>query len=209
MSRILPPRPNLEHLRNQAKDLLRSWQREKPDAQLADAQHAIARDHGFASWPKLKMHVESLSVAGSPSGLPIITEHPLAGTWTADIARSTRHPANLFQRAVLHIAVAGDTVTITHSGVGAAGQPEHSETRIQADGQEHRSAPGSEYLVIATWRGSRVLETVAKRGGNVVGGGTYEVSADGQTLTVSTLMPGANADGWRTDFEQRIAFDRS
>src|SRR5262249_20192907 len=28
---------------------------------LADAQHLVAREYGFASWPKLKEHVESLS----------------------------------------------------------------------------------------------------------------------------------------------------
>jgi hypothetical protein len=27
-------------------------------SQLADAQHAVAREYGFASWPKLKAYVE-------------------------------------------------------------------------------------------------------------------------------------------------------
>src|SRR5690349_1227521 len=119
MSRVLPPRPNLEHLRNQAKDLLCDWQRRGasgPDPQLADAQHAIAREYGFPSWPRLKAHVESL-MADSPSGPP--AERALAGTWKANIARSRRHPANQFQSAALAIAIAGDTVTITHAGIGA------------------------------------------------------------------------------------------
>ena len=51
--------------------------------------------------------------------------------------------------------------------------------------------------------------TIAKKDGRVVGGGTYEVSADGRTLTTSTRAPAANADGWGTDFEQVIVFDRS
>lgn len=52
--RPLPERPNLRHLKEQAKDLLRSG----AAASLTDAQFQIARRYGFASWPKLKAHVE-------------------------------------------------------------------------------------------------------------------------------------------------------
>jgi ankyrin repeat protein len=58
--RPLPDRPNLRHLKDQAKDLLKAG----AATSLADAQFQIARLHGFASWPKLKAHVESL--AGCP-----------------------------------------------------------------------------------------------------------------------------------------------
>ncbi len=86
-------RPNLEHLRGQAKALLasltkrddataaRTFLEHHPAAQgmtraqvraanfrLADAQWAIARREGFASWPKLATHVEQLRA--------------LEGTWT-------------------------------------------------------------------------------------------------------------------------------
>ncbi|HXN64520.1 MAG TPA: ankyrin repeat domain-containing protein [Candidatus Acidoferrales bacterium] len=53
--RPLPDRPNLRHLKNQAKDLLKS----SGAHSLTDAQFQIARLYGFASWPKLKAHVES------------------------------------------------------------------------------------------------------------------------------------------------------
>jgi ankyrin repeat protein len=56
VTRSLPEKPNLEYLKKQAKELLRSMSAGK----LADAQHALARDYGFASWAKLKLHVESL-----------------------------------------------------------------------------------------------------------------------------------------------------
>ncbi len=58
MSRQLPEKPNLEFLKKEAKELLRSMGQGK----LADAQHALARDYGFASWPKLKAHVEALAL---------------------------------------------------------------------------------------------------------------------------------------------------
>lgn len=63
MSRELPENPNLEHLKKQAKQLLRTM----PGAKLADAQHVVANDYGFATWAKLKLHVELLG--RSPSQL--------------------------------------------------------------------------------------------------------------------------------------------
>jgi hypothetical protein len=61
MSPDLPTRPSLEHLKKQARERLREQRVRVPDAQLADAQHAIAREYGFASWPKLKAHIEALT----------------------------------------------------------------------------------------------------------------------------------------------------
>ena len=65
MSRNLPVVPNLDHLRKQAKALLRETQQRNPGAKLGEAQHAVARAYGFASWPKLKAHVESLPMPAS------------------------------------------------------------------------------------------------------------------------------------------------
>jgi ankyrin repeat protein len=58
--RPLPNRPNLRHLKDQAKDLLKAGEAQS----LTDAQFRIARLYGFASWPKLKAHVESLEEIG-------------------------------------------------------------------------------------------------------------------------------------------------
>src|SRR5580692_7159739 len=68
MSLELPPKPNLEHLQKQAKQLLRRVQQDETTAnlKLADAQHTLARDYGFASWPKLKEHVDNLAREREP-----------------------------------------------------------------------------------------------------------------------------------------------
>ena len=58
--RPLPDRPNLRHLKDQAKDLLKAGGAES----LSDAQFKIARSYGFASWPKLKAHVDALEEIG-------------------------------------------------------------------------------------------------------------------------------------------------
>lgn len=80
--RRLPPNPDLNHLRYQAKDLLKAHAARDPGAaqrlrefhhrfaeaadaaifaaalRLSDAQLAIAREHGFPSWARLKRHIE-------------------------------------------------------------------------------------------------------------------------------------------------------
>ncbi len=58
--RPLPERPNLRHLKDQAKDLLKTG----IATSAAAAQFQIARLYGFASWPKLKAYVESLGEIG-------------------------------------------------------------------------------------------------------------------------------------------------
>ncbi len=84
MEKHLPARPNLDHLRRQAKKLLAGLEARDPKAvatilkhlpaakrlseaevlatklRLADAQSAIARESGFASWSNLARHVEQL-----------------------------------------------------------------------------------------------------------------------------------------------------
>jgi ankyrin repeat protein len=75
--RELPARPNLEHLKKQARLLQREMLRDEAIAidrfreakvtvataapKLADALHVIAREYGFDNWAKLKAHVGSLS----------------------------------------------------------------------------------------------------------------------------------------------------
>ena len=49
-------RPNLRHLKDQAKDLVKAGACDL----LTDAQSIIARRYGFGSWPKLKVYVESV-----------------------------------------------------------------------------------------------------------------------------------------------------
>ena len=85
MATQLPERPNLEQLKRQAKDLLRSakarqgdalarfrtlpaFAQHRDDARLAatvalhDAQSVVAREHGFPSWAALVERVEEMSL---------------------------------------------------------------------------------------------------------------------------------------------------
>ena len=72
MPLTLPVNPNLEHLRSQAKSLLklaragdqvaleRFQSVTSSELKLSDAQFVIAREYGFSSWAQLKRHVAAL-----------------------------------------------------------------------------------------------------------------------------------------------------
>ena len=86
--RPLPSKPNLEHLKYQAKDLLKGHAARDPGVaqrirefhprfagatddeifaaqlRLTDAQLAIARESGFPSWVRLKRHIEKPTLSG-------------------------------------------------------------------------------------------------------------------------------------------------
>ena len=179
MSRQLPARPNLEHLRKQAKALLDDLQRTDPSTQLANAQHALAQQYGFASWPKLKADVER------QSRRPAQTRSPFVGRWTANPGRSTPHPANPWRTATIVFEVHGDNVKITDVVVDASGREERHVNAIQADGIEHASGSGDGYSLLSRWRDPHTLEAIGKKDGHAVGAALYQVSVDGRTLTIS------------------------
>ncbi|HTU30678.1 MAG TPA: hypothetical protein VMF07_14935 [Solirubrobacteraceae bacterium] len=56
--RSLPDRPSLRHLRDEAK----RRRREGEFPALSLAQLAIAREYGFASWSRLKLHIDALTL---------------------------------------------------------------------------------------------------------------------------------------------------
>ena len=75
--RALPRNPNLKLINDQARHFLQDFRQDKPLAlthyslfdslpdtpnpRLADAQHMIAREYGYASWRKLKQHVDAVA----------------------------------------------------------------------------------------------------------------------------------------------------
>jgi hypothetical protein len=66
--RELPPLPNLDRLKKEAKARLAEMRQRAPSTQLSDAQHLLAREHGFANWAGLKTEVEKRAAsAGADS----------------------------------------------------------------------------------------------------------------------------------------------
>ena len=79
----LPSHASLDHLKHQAKDLLRGLRANDPDAKgralahlprhrrneaprLSDAQLIVAREYGYVSWPRMKEHVDLLATPPLP-----------------------------------------------------------------------------------------------------------------------------------------------
>ena len=66
--RALPHRPDLRHLRDEAKRRRKAG--EFPS--IALAQLALAREYGFRSWPRLKFHVEALTLDAAERAAALI-----------------------------------------------------------------------------------------------------------------------------------------
>jgi len=185
---------NLEQQRKRAKDLHRAHSRGVPEAamriaqyvprlhglspeqvlaaefSLSEAQHVIAQEAGFSSWPKLKHELES-------------RQSVFSGSWVVNVASSLQHPLNPFRSATLQINVSGDTFTIEHAMVDAAGREERATSVMHVDGAGHASG-NSGHVGLATWLDRRKVEVIDKLGGEIVGRGIYEVSPDGETLRI-------------------------
>jgi ankyrin repeat protein len=106
MTRRLPARPSLAHLKKQAKRVLQGLIEKNPEAleryrallsrpapehpQLADAQRGLAREYGFASWARLKAHVEAVEQDADPAAQ--LTAAVKANDVAAARRVFTRHP---------------------------------------------------------------------------------------------------------------------
>ncbi|GJM23907.1 MAG: hypothetical protein DHS20C16_03220 [Phycisphaerae bacterium] len=150
MSKPLPHRPNLDHLRRQAKTLLAGIRAGDPESihtlieylpaakgmpadeiatagfRLADAQFAIARSTSFGSWPKLAQHVELL--------------RNLEGTWAFDSLEVDGSPIPAAHTQHSRILIDGDrfkteTPGVIYEGVfniDAEASPQHIDIEFIA-----------------------------------------------------------------------------
>ena len=194
MSQRLPSVPNLDHLKKQAKDVLRVSRHRGTRWRLADAQHALARGYGFPSWPDLKLHVESIrrqpgaaaqSVRRKQVDRPSLSNHSIAGTWIARPSIDTAHHSGS-GNVVLDFELAEDILTLTQIAADPAGRDVATKLVIQIDGLDHPIPFGNDLTLQASWTDCRTLETIVKHGDQTVARGTYEVAADGRSLVVST-----------------------
>jgi hypothetical protein len=92
----LPDRPNIDHLKKQAKDLIRCYRNRDPEAmarfrhalpasasrtneeiaaldlRLHDAQSCVAREYGFASWADLRRYIDARSGPGDDQAAVVL-----------------------------------------------------------------------------------------------------------------------------------------
>jgi hypothetical protein len=96
---LLPERANLEHLRKEAKQLLKAMRLDNSGATLAAAQLATARKYGFTSWRRMVAQVTALR--GEAKAPPVYDE----------VAQGVAHEKfTKFQRRTLQLALMTDTL---------------------------------------------------------------------------------------------------
>jgi len=131
-------------------------------------------------------------------------KNPLIGAWNANIEKSKRHPNHLFKSAKLLFSITNTDITLSFTGVNMSGAEEKGGAVFHPDGKEHplEAVPGA--MEVSRWVSPQKLETVITQDGKVIGQSTFEVSADGKTLTA--VLKGTDASG--APFEQVIVCDR-
>src|SRR5262245_3384729 len=129
--------------------------------------------------------------------------HLLTGSWIANIEKSRRHANHQFQTATMRFDVEGTDVRLGYAGVNASGKDESATQVVHADGVAHPH-PAAAGLSTTATLDARSFRIVATQGDTNVGGGYYEVSDDGQTMTAT--VSGVDASG--KAFAQIIVFDR-
>ena len=114
--RSLPSHANVEHLKNEAKQRLKTMRHENAAARLAEAQLLVARSYGFPSWRKLKSYVDAMQSRGKQlidavrtgqieSVRAILDAHPELVNATTDLDQLLR-PSDTFAMRLIHVAIA-------------------------------------------------------------------------------------------------------
>jgi ankyrin repeat protein len=178
----LPDKPDLDWLRKQAKRRLDDLRRTDPEAQLADAQFALAKDHGFASWRALKAHIDSLTIDGQ------LFEAARQGDAIALARLLDAHPDKLHVRAKPY------GMTLLH----LAAQDLASVELLVARGIDVNARDTGDNSYAMHWAAAAgtlaVVRRLADAGGDVVGHG------DDHGLEVigwATCWPGCDDDAHR------------
>lgn len=103
----LPERPSLEHLRKQAKA-----RRRDRAITLSEAQHELAQEYGFASWPRLVHHVQAAGLDGVERALVLADGALLSDQLRLDPAAATSELGGLAPLLVLLRRATGSSADV-------------------------------------------------------------------------------------------------
>jgi hypothetical protein len=146
----LPARPDLDQLRRQSKDLLRAAR--SGDATAADrmlavsgrltltaARLVIARDHGFASWARLREEVPA-RIAALPEVVRAFCEASIAD-WTGKAVRILAARPELAEAGLAPAVVLGGRLGAGDPRPGSGGgDPTRPHVRVDAAARRMRLA---------------------------------------------------------------------
>ena len=105
------------------------------------------------------------------------------GSWSSNLSKSQVPASYQYRRLVLQFAIVLDTITVGSTFVLSSGQEVSATELFHPDGKQHPGTLNPGVMISAKWADSRKLETSATKDGKDASVVTYEVSADGKTLT--------------------------
>ena len=111
---------------------------------------------------------------------------PFIGSWSADLSRSRLDSKVPLKGADITISVTGNIITLASVVVLPSGKTIQERETFRADGTETAATDTTGAFHVANWVGSHVLALITRKGNQNIALITYEVSADGQTLTART-----------------------
>jgi hypothetical protein len=129
-------------------------------------------------------------------GNPVFAQaaDPIFGTWKLDLAKSKYNPGPPPKSLTAKFEAAGKGVKLTTDGVGADGQPTHTEYTADYDGKDYPliGSPMADTVSLKRIDAS-TSERTDKKGGKVVQTLTRKMSSDGKSFTVA--VKGTNPQG--------------
>jgi len=144
----------------------------------------------------------ALALSAAPAAPAI---DPVLGTWKLNVARSRFIPGPGWQSQIRVYRTTPSGVSVTWTGVDAAGQTMHVSYTYKYDGQDYPMAGSASYDTLNAIRiDAWTVRSEEKRDGKTVGIAVRTVSPDGKVLTISD--EGTNRKGGA--FSQLLVFDR-
>lgn len=199
MATPLPARPSLDWLRKRASLTLRQLRRTRPTTRLAQAQLAVAREHGFPSWRALKAHIDARRHSPAEPASPL--DEDLVARFLRQVATGTL-PA-VREALATHPALAN--AVGPHPFWGGRPQPLHVaiESRRRAmfdlllrsgadpNGSNEGYMHWSPLMLASDWRRRGMYQALLRRGAKV---GLVEALMKGDDRTVLRMLrPGRPA----------------
>jgi hypothetical protein len=137
MPRDLPERPDLGELRRQAEEHLGAV---SENSTLADAQLALAREYGFASWRRLTLEVERKTaladgdveaLARLVAAFPSLAAERVSSRFSGDATSALSHAAVAGFHGLVDHRRAGDIARVLlEAGAPVDGDPDDFETPL-------------------------------------------------------------------------------
>jgi hypothetical protein len=119
---------------------------------------------------------------------------PAAGTWKLNPAKSHYMPGPAPKSNVITIVVAGDTLKISSKGIDGENKPTSTLYTATFDGKDNPIKGAPLYDTVSHKRiDANTTEQTRKKEGKTVQTATRKISADGKTMTVTSV--GKTADG--------------